>query len=69
MGGSQDELKKHARIFPMMTTYIVFYIDPVATLESLEDPVATVAAEKLASQNQKYVGYVRDVSSFVFRLL
>jgi hypothetical protein len=51
-------------MFPFVTTYVVFTIDPVATLASLDDPEVTAAASKLHSK--KYVGYVGNVCSLYF---
>src|ERR1700691_1321607 len=54
-------------MFPLIATYVVFTIDPVATLASLNDPEVTAAASKL--HPKKDVGYVRNVCSLLFYLL
>ncbi|KAI0064632.1 hypothetical protein BV25DRAFT_1914325 [Artomyces pyxidatus] len=41
---------------PIRGAYVVFTLDPVATLEALEDPVATEQAENLRAR--KYIGCV-----------
>jgi hypothetical protein len=51
-------------MFPLVATYVVLTIDPVATLASLDDPEVTVAAGKL--HPKKYVGYVGNVCSLLF---
>ncbi|KAJ7271067.1 hypothetical protein C8J57DRAFT_296747 [Mycena rebaudengoi] len=43
-------------LFPKLASYVVISINPVATLESLNDPVALAAARQMPVQ--KYVGYV-----------
>ncbi|KIM90192.1 hypothetical protein PILCRDRAFT_1549 [Piloderma croceum F 1598] len=48
-------------MFPLVTTYVVFSIDPVATLASLDDPEVTVATSRL--HPKKYVGFVRNTAS------
>ncbi|KAJ6556893.1 hypothetical protein B0H10DRAFT_2121876 [Mycena sp. CBHHK59/15] len=46
-------------LLPKPASYVVFSINPVATLESLNDPVALAAARQMAPE--KYVGYVNKV--------
>lgn len=46
-------------LFPLARTYIVFSLDPIATLASLNDAEVLVAASTLPSR--QYVGYVADV--------
>ncbi|KAJ6463517.1 hypothetical protein C8R45DRAFT_911740 [Mycena sanguinolenta] len=41
---------------PALAAFVVITIDPVATLQALNDPIATAAAREIAPQ--KYVGYV-----------
>lgn len=47
-------------MMPKLASYVVLSIDPVATLEALNDPNTTRAARKM--HNKKYLGYVSDVS-------
>ncbi|KAI0042883.1 hypothetical protein FA95DRAFT_1476374, partial [Auriscalpium vulgare] len=44
---------------PMYGAYVVFTFNPVATLEALEDPIATEQAAALTTK--KYVGYISRV--------
>jgi hypothetical protein len=44
---------------PALASFVVITIDPVATLQALNDPIATAAARKMTPQ--KYVGYVSKV--------
>ncbi|KAI0041148.1 hypothetical protein FA95DRAFT_1611243 [Auriscalpium vulgare] len=44
--------------FPASGSFVVFTLDPVATVETLEDPVAIEAARSVRSR--RYVGYVRQ---------
>jgi len=46
-------------MFPLVTTYVVFSIDPVATLASLDDAEVTAATSSLIPN--QYVGFVRNV--------
>ncbi|KAJ7270669.1 hypothetical protein B0H12DRAFT_999077, partial [Mycena haematopus] len=41
---------------PALAAFVVITIDPVATLQALNDPIVTAAARKITPQ--KYVGYV-----------
>ncbi|KAI0041163.1 hypothetical protein FA95DRAFT_767707 [Auriscalpium vulgare] len=52
-------LTRTAHNFPAYGAFVVFTLDPVATMETLEDPVATEAARNLPAR--KYVGYVTQV--------
>ncbi|KAI0039307.1 hypothetical protein FA95DRAFT_1684342 [Auriscalpium vulgare] len=52
-------LTRTARNFPAYGAFVVFTLDPVATVEIFEDPVATEAARTLPAR--KYVGYVTQV--------
>ena len=52
-------------MFPLVTTYVVFSIDPVATLASLDDPEVTAVTTSL--HPKKYVGFVRDVRTSSLR--
>ncbi|KAJ7630066.1 hypothetical protein DFH06DRAFT_705722 [Mycena polygramma] len=48
---------------PALAAFVVITIDPVATLQALDDPVATEASLKMVPQ--KYVGYVsKAVNTF-----
>jgi hypothetical protein len=49
-------------MFPLVTTYVVLSIDPVATLASLEDPEVNAVTNGL--RPKKYVGFVRNVRTF-----
>lgn len=49
--------------FPDLTSYVTIKLDPVASVELLEDEEATMAAQKMV--NKTYVGYVGDVNSFL----
>ncbi|KAI0042058.1 hypothetical protein FA95DRAFT_1610502 [Auriscalpium vulgare] len=49
-------LARTAYNFPAYGAFVVFTLNPVATVETLEDPVATEAARNLRAR--KYVGYV-----------
>jgi hypothetical protein len=51
-------------MFPLVTTYVVLSIDPVATLASLDDPEVAAATKSL--RPKKYVGYVRNVRTPCF---
>lgn len=46
-------------LFPLARTYIVFSLDPIATLASLNDAEVLVVASTLPSR--QYVGYVAEV--------
>ena len=54
-------------LFPLPRTYVVFAIDPIATLASLNDAEAITAASILPSR--QYVGYVADVQASATRIL
>lgn len=59
IAGSHMDTDPEGPMFPLVATYVVFSIDPVATLAALEDPEVTAAASSL--KPKKYVGYVRNV--------
>ena len=46
---------------PALTTYVTIKLDPVKSVEFLEDEDATAAAHKVTSK--VYVGYVANVSA------
>ncbi|KAJ7161028.1 hypothetical protein C8R46DRAFT_1038205 [Mycena filopes] len=52
---------------PALASFIVLAIDPVATVSSLNDPIATAAAQKMVPQ--KYVGYVSKASATRYQRL
>jgi hypothetical protein len=66
IGGSGMEIDLTAAMFPLVATYVVLSIDPVATLASLDDPEVVAATNAL--HPKKYVGYVRNVGTLYFRL-
>ncbi|KAI0040222.1 hypothetical protein FA95DRAFT_904527 [Auriscalpium vulgare] len=49
-------LSRRSWLYPEHGAFVVFTLDPAATLEALEDPVAIEEAKALRSK--KYVGYV-----------
>ncbi|KAI0043636.1 hypothetical protein FA95DRAFT_1498302 [Auriscalpium vulgare] len=53
-------LARSTYLLPMYGAYVVFTLNPVATLEALEDPIATEQAAALTTK--KYVGYISRVS-------
>ncbi|KAI0042067.1 hypothetical protein FA95DRAFT_1564719 [Auriscalpium vulgare] len=48
-------------VYPEFGAFAVFTLDPVASLEALEDPVALDAARALAPSCKKYIGFVVGV--------
>lgn len=58
-GYSGIEPDPEGPMFPLVTTYVVLSIDPVMTLEALDDPEVTAVTCSLSPK--KYVGYVRNV--------
>ncbi|KAI0043078.1 hypothetical protein FA95DRAFT_1575337 [Auriscalpium vulgare] len=48
-------------LYPQVGSFAVFTLDPVASLEALEDPVALDAARALAPSSKKYIGLVVGV--------
>ncbi|KAI0037355.1 hypothetical protein FA95DRAFT_1529476, partial [Auriscalpium vulgare] len=58
-GISTEPLSRNTYLLPTYGAYVVFTLNPAATLEALEDPVAT---EQAAAMNpRKYVGYISSV--------
>ncbi|KAJ7454927.1 hypothetical protein B0H11DRAFT_2200487 [Mycena galericulata] len=58
--------KMPVSLLPAPGAFVVIDIDPMATLQYLNDPIATAAAEKMA--RRKYVGYVnRVIDAFDWR--
>ncbi|KAI0040221.1 hypothetical protein FA95DRAFT_1599514 [Auriscalpium vulgare] len=53
---STKPLPRTSWLYPQEGAFVVFTLDPAATLEALEDPVAIEQAKALRSK--KYVGYV-----------
>ncbi|KAI0042888.1 hypothetical protein FA95DRAFT_510865 [Auriscalpium vulgare] len=49
-------------LIPIDDAYVVFRLNPVATLEALKDPIATEQAAALTTK--KYVGYISRVLDF-----
>jgi hypothetical protein len=66
VAGSATEPDPIGPMFPLVTTYVVFSIDPVATLASLDDPKVTAAVSML--HPKKYVGFVSNVCTFLSML-
>ncbi|KIM90189.1 hypothetical protein PILCRDRAFT_811913 [Piloderma croceum F 1598] len=60
IAGSHTDTDPEGPMFPLVATYVVFSIDPVATLAALDDPEVTAAASSL--NPKKYVGYVRNTA-------
>jgi hypothetical protein len=58
-GYSNIEPDPEGPMFPFVSTYVAFTIDPVATLAALDDPEVASAASRLNPKT--YVGYVRNV--------
>lgn len=54
-------------MFPLVRTYVVLSIDPVATLASLDDPEVTAVTSSL--HPKKYVGFVKNVCTSFSNIL
>ncbi|KAI0039310.1 hypothetical protein FA95DRAFT_1036504 [Auriscalpium vulgare] len=54
-------------LYPQFGAFAVFTLDPVASLDALEDPVALDAARALAPSCKKYIGYVKGVLDLPMR--
>ncbi|KAI0041146.1 hypothetical protein FA95DRAFT_1576529 [Auriscalpium vulgare] len=54
-------LSRSSRLYPQFGAFAVFTLDPVASLEALEDPAALDDARTLALSCKKYIGYVKGV--------
>jgi uncharacterized membrane protein len=59
IAGSHMDTDPEGPMFPLVSTYVAFSIDPVTTLAALDDPEVTAAASSLNPKT--YVGYVRNV--------
>ncbi|KAI0039312.1 hypothetical protein FA95DRAFT_1036395 [Auriscalpium vulgare] len=60
-------LSRSSRLYPQFGAFAVFTLDPVASLEALDDPAALDAARALAPSCKKYIGYVAGVLDLPFQ--